>query len=196
MEIKIKELTEKLYQEGVEKGELEANRLIEEAHVRRNFLMEEAQHEAKEIVNKAVKQAEELKKHTEAELKIYATQALSALSSEIADMITGKLIEEAVKSAFHKENFMENLIVTLVSEWQKNESLVISTQDAESLKNYFNTKAKALLDKGITIEQVKGKKHRFTIAPADGTYKIHFGEEEFIAYFKAFLRPQLIDLLF
>ena len=196
MEVKIKELTEKLYQEGVEKGEAEASRLIEEAQNRRKILLEEAQAEAKEIVSKATKQAEDLKKNTESELKLYASQALSALASEITDMITGKLAEEAVKSAFKKEDFMSELIVKLVSEWHKNENLTISTQDAESLKNYFNTKAKALLDKGITLEEVNGKKHSFTIAPSDGTYKINFGEEEFIAYFKEFLRPQLIDLLF
>jgi len=196
MEIKIKELTEKLYQEGVEKGEAEAARLIEEAQNRRKILLEEAQNEAKEIVNKAIKQAEELKKHTESELKLYATQAVSALSSKIADMITGKLAEEAVKSAFQEEDFIPNLIVKLVSEWHHHEKLIISTQDAESLKNYFNIKAKALLDNGITIEPVNGKKQGFTIAPVDGSYKINFGEEEFIEYFKEFLRPQLIDLLF
>jgi V/A-type H+-transporting ATPase subunit E len=196
MEAKIKELTEKLYQEGVEKGEAEATRLIEDAQNRRKILLEEAQNEAKEIVSKATKQAEDLRKNTESELKLYASQSLSALSSEVANMITGKLAEEAVKSAFQKENFMADLIVKLISEWHGKENLTISTQDAEALKNYFNTKAKALLDKGITLEQINGKKHSFTIAPADGSYKINFGEEEFIEYFKEFLRPQLIDLLF
>ena len=56
--------------------------------------------------------------------------------------------------------------------------------------------AKYLLDKGVQIQQVNGKKASFTIAPADGSYKVSFGEEEFVEYFKEFLRPQLIDALF
>ena len=32
--------------------------------------------------------------------------------------------------------------------------------------------------------------------PSDGAYKVNFGEEEFMNYFKDFLRPQLIDILF
>ena len=56
--------------------------------------------------------------------------------------------------------------------------------------------AKALLDKGVTIEQVNGKKAQFSIAPADGSYKVNFGEGEFEAFFKAFLRPQMVELLF
>ena len=63
-------------------------------------------------------------------------------------------------------------------------------------REYFAVKAKALLDKGVTIEQVNGVKTLFTISPADGSYKVNFGEEEFENYFKAFLRPQLVDMLF
>jgi V/A-type H+-transporting ATPase subunit E len=196
MEVKIQELTEKLYVEGVEKGEKEAERLVEEAQNRRKTLIEEAQEEAKEIVAKAQKQAADLKKNTEAELKLYAAQAIEALKSETANLITHTLAGNAVKSAFQQPDFMQKLVLKLVSEWHKSEQLTIGTEDATALKAYFETNAKELLDKGVKIEQINGKKHAFTIAPKDGTYKINFGEEEFAEYFATFLRPQLIDLLF
>ena len=60
----------------------------------------------------------------------------------------------------------------------------------------LSDKAKALLDKGITINKVNGKETLLTIAPADGSYKVNFGKEEFETYFKNFLRPQLIEMLF
>ena len=56
--------------------------------------------------------------------------------------------------------------------------------------------AKALLDKGVKIEQVNGNKTLFSVSPADGSYKVNFGEEEFMNYFKEFLRPQLVEMLF
>jgi len=196
MEAKIQELTEKLYLEGVEKGNQEAERLVEEAQNRRKAMMERAQDEAKEIINKAHKQADDLKKNTEAELKLYAAQAVDALKSEVANLLTNKLADSGVKAAFAQPDFMQKVILKLVSEWPKKEQLTIGTEDANALKTYFEANAKELLDKGLKIEQVNSKKHSFTIAPADGTYKINFGEEEFIEYFKEFLRPQLIDLLF
>ena len=64
------------------------------------------------------------------------------------------------------------------------------------LKKYFAANAKALLDKGVRIEEVNGTKSLFTISPADGSYKVNFGEEEFENYFKDFLRPQLVEMLF
>ena len=88
------------------------------------------------------------------------------------------------------------LLVKIAERWSANEQLVISTSEAEQLKDYFAKNAKALLDKGVTIEQVNGKKAQFSIAPADGSYKVNFGEGEFEAFFKAFLRPQMVELLF
>jgi len=196
MEAKIQELTKKLYLEGVEKGNQEAEKLIEEAQNRRKTMMEGAQNEAKEIIDKAHRHADDLKKNTEAELKLYAAQAVDALKSEVANLLTNKLADSGVKAAFDQPDYMQKVILKLVSEWPKKEQLTIATEDASALKTYFEANAKELLDKGLKIEQVNGKKHTFTVAPADGTYKINFGEEEFIEYFKEFLRPQLIDLLF
>ena len=45
-------------------------------------------------------------------------------------------------------------------------------------------------------EEVNGMKALFSISPADGSYKVNFGEEEFENYFKEFLRPQLVKMLF
>ena len=53
-----------------------------------------------------------------------------------------------------------------------------------------------MLDKGVKIEQVNGIKTLFSVSPADGSYKVNFGEEEFMNYFKEFLRPQLVEMLF
>ena len=91
---------------------------------------------------------------------------------------------------------VNKFIVSLAAQWSANESIVISTADAEGLKKYFAANAKALLDKGVRIEEVNGTKSLFTISPADGSYKVNFGEEEFENYFKDFLRPQLVEMLF
>ena len=196
MESKIQELTEKLYLEGVEKGELEAQKLIGEAQNRKIEIIKEAQEEAKEIVYQATKQAEELKKNTESELKLYAKQTVEALRTEVTNLLTNKLAQCTVSSAFEKTDFMSELILQLVSEWHKKENLTINLVNSGRLKEFFILNAKEMLNNGLKIEEVNGKKHSFTISPADGSYKITFGEEEFIELFKDFLRPELIDLLF
>ena len=193
---KIQELTEKLYHEGVEKGQVEADRIIDEAKQKAAQILEEAREQAQGIEAQAQKKAAELSANTRNELKLYTGQAMSALKSEIANVLTSEVVEKAVAEMTGDKDFLGQFAVTLASKWAKDESIVISSSEADSLKAYFAAHAKALLDKGVTIEKVSGKPTLLSISPADGSYKVNFGKEEFETYFKNFLRPQLVDMLF
>jgi len=43
---------------------------------------------------------------------------------------------------------------------------------------------------------VNGQRALFSVRPADGSYRVDFGKDELEGYFKNFLRPQLIEMLF
>lgn len=196
MDTKIQELTEKIYKEGVEKGNEEAGRIIANANVKKEAILNDANVEAKRIIAAAEKQAAELKKNTEAEIKLFGSQSLEALKSEVMNLITGSIVSTNVKAVVADKNFMQKIILELVKNWAKDGSVTIESAEAESLTAYFESNAKTLLDNGVKIEKVNGKPTSFTILPADGSYKVNFGEEEFISFFKEFLRPRLIDMLF
>lgn len=196
MENKIQELTDKIYHEGVEKGNEEARKLVEQAQNEAKKIVDEAQRQAEAIVANARKSADELTQNTKSELRLFAGQAVNALKSEIATLVTDKLVNADVKAFAVNKDYLNAFIVALASKWSMDEPIVISTADAEGLKKYFAAKAKNLLDKGVKIEQVNGIKTLFTVSPADGSYKVDFGEEEFMNYFKEFLRPQLVEMLF
>ncbi|MDL2305495.1 hypothetical protein LJC72_09190, partial [Bacteroides sp. OttesenSCG-928-D19] len=177
-------------------GNEEAGKIVAAAKEKEENLIREAENKAKQIIADAEKQAEELKAHTEAELRLFASQAVEALKSEVANLVTDKIASDNVKAATADPAFMQQVILEIAKEWVQHGELTIQSTDAKTLTDYFGTNAKELLSRGVKIEQVNGKKTSFTLAPADGAYKISFGEEEFIAYFKEFLRPQLIEMLF
>ena len=193
---KIQELTEKIYREGVEKGQAEADRIVEEAKQMAEQIIAEAREQAKAIEVQAQKKASELDANTKSELKLYTGQALNALKSEIVNVLTDKVAKDAAADLAADKNFLGQFAVMLASKWAGNEAVVLSTSEAESLKEYFSKQAKELLDKGVSINKVNGKDTMLTISPADGSYKVNFGKEEFEAYFKNFLRPQLVEMLF
>ena len=196
MENKIQELTDKIYREGVEKGNEEAQKLIAKAQEEAKRIIEDAHKEADSIVATAHKSADELAENTKSELKLFAGQAVNALKSEIATLVTDNIVNADVKAFAANKDYLNAFIVALASKWSVNEPIVISTADAEGLPKYFAAKAKDLLDTGVKIEQVNGIKTLFSVSPADGSYKVNFGEEEFMNYFKEFLRPQLVEMLF
>ncbi|MDO5663845.1 MAG: hypothetical protein Q4G63_01140 [Bacteroidia bacterium] len=193
---KIQELTSKLYSEGVEKGKEEADRIITEAKASSNQMVQDAKKEAQQIIVSAQKEVDELRSNTESELKLFAAQAREALKSEITNLVTSKLSTTNVKAVTEDKSFMQKLIVDLVQNWSKGENLNIGVDNSEDLKNFIAGNAKGLLDKGLKIESVNGLKAGFTLSPEDGSYRVKFGEEEFIEYFKEFLRPQIQKLLF
>ena len=196
MENKIQELTDKIYREGVAKGNEEAQRLVGNAREEAAKILEDARKEAEAIVAAARKTATETAENTQSEIKLFAGQAVNALKTEVASLLTNQVVTDAVKGFVADKDYLNKFIVSLASQWAANEDIVISTADAEGLKKYFAANAKALLDKGVKVEQVNGNKTLFSISPADGSYKVNFGEEEFENYFKDFLRPQLVEMLF
>ena len=196
MENKIQELTDKIYREGVEKGNEEAQRLISAAQQKAQKLIDDAQKEADAILSGARKSANELQENTKSELKLFAGQAINALKTEVSNLLTNQTVSQAVKDFTSDKDYFNKFIVALASKWSVNEPIVISVADAESLKKYFAANAKSLLDQNVQIEKVNGSKVLFSVSPADGSYKVNFGEEEFENYFKEFLRPQLVEMLF
>ncbi|MBO4444670.1 MAG: hypothetical protein J5814_07910 [Bacteroidaceae bacterium] len=196
MERNIQELTEKMFHDGVEKGQAEAKRIVEEARAEAAQIVSAARKEADEVGTAARKQADELDAHTRAELKLFARQAVEALKSEVATMVSDKVVKDAVKGVTSDKEVMGQFIVALAKNFAQNEPVTIGTKDAEGLKALFASKVKDLLDKGVTIREVNGQQALFTVSPADGAYKMEFGDEEFENFFKSFLRPQLVDMLF
>lgn len=193
---KIQELTEKIYREGVERGQVEAERIIEAAKQQAEEIMETAKQQAETIQQQAKKQAQETDANTRNELRLFISQALNALKSEITNVLSDEVVSNSVQKMTSDGDFLKKFALGLASKWVESEPVTISTSDAEGLKAYFAKEAKEVLDKGVKIEQVNNIKTLFTIAPQDGSYKVEFGKEQFESYFKAFLRPQLVEMLF
>jgi V/A-type H+-transporting ATPase subunit E len=192
----ISELTDKIYAEGVEKGNAEAKQIVAKANEQAEEIVAKANAKAKAIVDAAQTQAADLDKKTRAELKLYAEQSVNAVKTEIVNLLADKIAADSVKAATADAKFMQGLIAKLAEQMAKDGEVLIETKDAEALKKYFTANAKGLLEKGVKISEVKGIKTEFTIQPAKGGYKLAFGDAEFIAYFKEMLRPQLVEELF
>ncbi len=193
---KIQELTSKLYEEGVKKGNAEAEKIIADAEKKEKQILDDANSKAQEIIDAAKKKSTEVNNNAESELKLYASQALEALKTEVTNIITKKLSASSVKAAIEDKEFMQKLITNLMQNWAEKQTMVVSVENKEELESYIKANAKSLLDNKLRVEQVNGIKTGFVIAPDDGTYKVKFGEEEFVEYFKEFLRPQIQQLLF
>ena len=196
MNTKIQELTDIIYNEGVAKGQAEAQEIVAAAKAEAEKIVADAQKEAAAALAAAKKESADNAENVRKELKLYAQQAVEALKSEIATVVTDKIVSESVKGFTADQKAFNEFILTLAQEWGSKQNIEIKAKDAEQLKKYFTAKAKQLLDGTVKITEVNGAQTEFSIQPADGSYKVNFGTEEFENWFKSILRPQLVETLF
>ncbi|PLX12589.1 MAG: V-type ATP synthase subunit E [Marinilabiliales bacterium] len=202
MENKLQELTQKLYNEGVEKANAEADNILAEAKSEAEKIKQEAEKEAKKIIETAEKKSAEIKKNVDAELNLAAKQSVRNVQQRITDMIVAKVIDEPVKKAFNDEKFVKEIIETVVKNWnpQKNETIDLSVllpADLEKeFSKFFTAKSGKELNANLELSFSDSIKGGFKVGPADGSYKISFSEEDFENFFKSYLRPKTIEMLY
>ena len=196
MNTKIQELNDIIYNEGVAKGQAEAQEIVAAAKAEAEKIVADAQKEAAAALAAAKRESADNAENVRKELKLYAQQAVEALKSEIATVVTDKIVSESVKGFTADQKAFNEFILTLAQEWGSKQNIEIKAKDAEQLKKYFTAKAKQLLDGTVKITEVNGARAEFSIQPADGAYKVNFGTEEFENWFKSILRPQLVETLF
>lgn len=202
MSNKLQELTDKIYQEGVAKGNEEAEKLISSAKSEAEDIVKNAKKEAEKIIADAEKKANEKLTTTDSEIKLSAKQALNSLKQDIINMINGQIVDDSVKASLGDASFVNKIIETTVSNWSQNQegnidlSVLISENQEKEVSAYFSSKAKDLLTKGLEIKSAKSVKSGFQVGPKDGSFKISFTDDDFANFFKEYLRPKLVELLF
>ncbi len=202
MENKLQELTQKLYNEGVEKANTEAEKILAEAKSEAEKVKQNAEKEAEKIIAAAEQKSAEIKKNVDAELNLATKQTIRAVKQQITDMIVSKVIDEPVKKAFDEVKFVKEIIETVVKNWDSKKgeaidlSVLLPAELEKEFSSFFTAKSGKELNANLELSFSDSIKGGFKVGPADGSYKISFSEEDFENFFKSYLRPKTIEMLY
>ena len=201
MESKLKELTERLYGEGLEKGRAEAERLVADAKADAAKILAEAKSEAAAIVKAAESKAADTAKNSMTEIALAGKQALAKIKSEIADAIIARTVSSAVKEATVDATFVKSLLLAVAANWNNSGSKVelkamLPAELESDFSKVFETSAKELLAAGIEVGYSEEIRNGFKVAERDGGYYISFTDESFEALMCEYLREKISTLLF
>ena len=201
MENKLKELTDRLYGEGLEKGRVEADRLVAEAKEKAAAILAEAKAEAEQVVKKAENKAADIEKNSMTEIALAGREAVAKIKNELASAIIAKASTEAVKSATVNAEFVKNLLLEVAKNWNgaaeqtSLKALLPAALEAEFSK-VFEASVKELLAAGVEVGYSKDVKTGFKVGEKDGGYYIAFTDESFEALLDEYLREKVSQLLF
>lgn len=202
MENKLQELTQKLYDQGLEKGRTEADRLVAGAKADAEKIVAEARAEAEAIVKKAQEKAEDVSKNAMTEIALAGREAVAKIKSEIASMIVAKATAEGVKAAAMDPAFIAQMLLSVAKNWNGADSSKVELKallpEAEraTLDAAFEKSAKELLAAGIEVGYSADVKSGFKVGAKDGGYYISFSDADFNALIGEYLRDKLYQLLY
>ncbi|MCF8227784.1 MAG: hypothetical protein K9G58_00270 [Bacteroidales bacterium] len=202
MENKLQELTEKLYAEGIDKANQEADEIKKKAEEQAEDIKKQAEKEAESIIQDAKKKAEEIKNNLESELKLSSSQAITALKQKITNLITAKVIDKPVEETFSESEFIKESVEKAIENWKPGErgtadlTILLPGKTEEKLKSHFLSKENEILQKGFEVRFDDKLSSGFMIKPVEGGFKINFTDEDFKNFFKAYLRPRSSEYLY
>ncbi len=201
METKLKELTERIYEEGILKARREGEEIVGKAKQEAAARVEEAEKEAGRILDQARQQADEMRKNVTAEVKLTTHQALGSLRQQIMNLIMVKMVDQPVRKVFADSDFIRNLIEMLVRNWPESDKshgmqVMLSEKYKKEVDDHFAARQHELLTGGLEITSDEGLATGFRIGPKEGNYRISFTDEDFANFIKAYLRPRTQQMLF
>jgi len=202
MQNKLQELTDKLYKEGLSKGQKEAEDLKAKANNEYKSIIAKANKEAEEIINKALKEAEDLKSKAADDVKMASHNSYTALKQKIEDLITTKVIDNPVAQVLDDSEFLKNLIIRLANAFNAESTepvdmnIIFPEAKQKEMNEFIKNNIIKELGKKPIISFSRDIKHGFKIGTKDGGYLINFTDEEISQLFSEYLRPDTKKLLF
>lgn len=202
MHNRLQELTEKLYNEGLEKGRQEAEVLLAQTKEQIKKKLQEAEDKANAIVSEAKQQAAEIERMAKDDLKQAAKNTLVTVQQQVEQVVLQKTIDPGVNVAGLDADFIEKALVSAIQAWnpKASEPVSLSILLPAALQNQLEERFKV----GVHAELMKGMEIRFTskmsggfkIGPKDGSYYVSFSSADFSNLFKSYLRPKMQTYLF
>jgi V/A-type H+-transporting ATPase subunit E len=199
MSDQVQELLKRVYDEGVTKAKVEADRIIEEAQQEAETIKVQAASDAKMIVEKAQQEAKALSKNTDSDLKMAAQQTLSVIKQKVTDLILDQAFDTKTDTLFKDSDFIKQLVLETLKVWNNSlseGSLVLSESYKAQIDKVFTDSLKDVFSGKLEISFSPIMKKGFVLQPQDGTYKLSFTDEDFSNLFKNYLRPRTAQLLF
>ncbi|MFI3323149.1 MAG: hypothetical protein SNI45_01060 [Rikenellaceae bacterium] len=202
MENKLQILTQKLYDEGLEKGRHEADVLVSDAKAKAAKIIADAEAEAEALLRRAQSSAEEVQKNSSTEIALAGKQAVAKIKAELENAIVSKMIEEPLKAAAMDPKFITEMLLAVASSWSGDDSSKISLEALlpeaakAKLDKAITKSAAELLKAGVEVGYSKQVTSGFKVGAKDGGYYISFSAEDFDALMRGYIRANLSKMLF
>lgn len=193
----LQDLLQRVHEEGVAKAKAEADKILQAAQQTADDTISKAQAQADKIISEARGQSTELAKNSETDLKMAAQHTISSVKQRLTEVVLQKVLDDPIKAHFSDPAFLKQIILSTLEAWKSSGgSVTIAETMRGKLDDALQGSLAEALKNGLKVDYSPAVKNGFTLAPADGGYKLSFTDEDFANLFKSYLRPRTAQLLY
>ncbi len=202
MQNKLQELTDKLYNEGLQKGKQEAEQMRAAAKNEAAQIIAQAKEQAEQILAKAQADAQELKSKTENDVKMASQQAFTAVKQQIENAIIAKAVAAPVKAATSETDFLKEIVKAIVAAFNPSNSdsvaleVILPAEKQIELDAFAKESLAKICSAGVEVKFSKNVQGGFKISPKGEGYMLSFTDKDFENIISEYLRPKTKALLF
>lgn len=199
MNTKLQELTDKIYQEGIEKAQLESEQIIQNAKQEANQIIQSAKQERDKLIRSGEDEINIFKKNVTSELMLASKQMVAQLKLDVEHLVQGSLVKDPVSEALSNQEFIEKSILEVASTLQSNSlgeiTVQLSEKQHQNLSDQFKKQLEKSFNGGVTFTSNPTLKTGFKIGPSEGNYLVSFTQEDFNILFGKYLRKETLSFL-
>ena len=197
MDVQLKELIDKIKNEGVKEAEEAGKKIKDEAESKKSELISNAEKEAAEIIEKARQEAANAEERGNEALKQSGRNLLLQLNTTIQKIFEETVTKE-VKEAY-SEKILEETIIKLINGWsEKGEAkleVLLSEEDCGKIESSLKAKLGEKMKEGITIKPVADIEAGFKISEKEGKLYYDFTHKGIAECLMEYLNPKLGELM-
>lgn len=202
MESRLETLTQRLYEQGLERGKSEAKQILDKAQGDAGSILAAARQEAEEMLRKAREEAAAIKTRALAEIRLAGDQSLSALRQEIVYLLSRSALEADTHNVLGSADSLLDIIKDAVTPVMRDPAgtrdlaVILPEASRDHLEKVARKRLKEQLDQGMELRFDGRFEHGFRIIPQEGNYQISFTDQDFLSFFQGYLKSRTREILF
>ena len=118
----LENITNVLREKGIQKGQAEADRIVEEAKEKAASILKDAEEEKAGIIEAARKEGEDLDKQFQSQMKLTGRDFVLGLHKTLEETLALKPLRDAIRDALSESDYIKRLIGSMVEQYVEADS--------------------------------------------------------------------------
>ena len=193
MEIELKNIIDKIKQEGVDEAEKQAQAILDEARTEAKTMLEEAAKKADETRKQAEKDAAAFRVNSEEAVKQASRDALLGLKENMT-VLFDRIIKKNIAGQLSPEvlgAMMSKMVNNLKKESSMDLEVILSEKDKKAAEDLFMAALSAEIRKGVTVKASPNIESGFRVGEKGENVYYDLTDEALADAFKIYLNPKL-----